>query len=492
MSGASQIVENIYRRVSILDAEAKASDGLITFTVIWALALIFSTVSHVEILLFSQGTKLALLEYIILGIAVMMLIQPRKLWLLAMLAGAMVVQYIIRLPVASNNQTIAFFMNMAICFVFGIAWLRNRSGAEEREEIYENLRVVARYLLAIMYFYGIFHKINTDFLDPEVSCAVALYKPLTSFFGFEDNLLGRYAAIYATFIVEGIAIVSLFWRRYFAVGLIISLWFHYAIPISAYSWYMDFSCLVFALYTLSVPREVSVAFYSRSSALLRRVPRLSGGVTAVLLLTAALVIAIGIASMFAAQASGFEVSNRMAWHSSWLVIWAIVGGVIMIVLTWASLDALPYRPTALPRRPAWIYVFPIVLFISCLSPYVGLKTESSIAMFSNLHTEGGETNHLLFSDPPYLFDYQRDIARVTASSNQGLSKYTGETLGITLYDLERWLDRNPDGWASFDLNGRHYEKVNAASFPIRDFGFFERQLLLFKPIDFAKPKVCTH
>ena len=37
----------------------------------------------------------------------------------------------------------------------------------------EQLRLVARYLLAIMYFYGIFHKINTDFLNPQVSCAVA-------------------------------------------------------------------------------------------------------------------------------------------------------------------------------------------------------------------------------------------------------------------------------------------------------------------------------
>ncbi len=50
------------------------------------------------------------------------------------------------------------------------------------------MRVVARALLAIMYFYGIFHKINTDFLDPRVSCAVALYMPLADGFGLQNSL----------------------------------------------------------------------------------------------------------------------------------------------------------------------------------------------------------------------------------------------------------------------------------------------------------------
>ena len=38
-------------------------------------------------------------------------------------------------------------------------------------------------------------------------------------------------------------------------------------------------------------------------------------------------------------------------------------------------------------------------------------------MFSNLHTEGGQTNHLLFSSPPYLFDYQQDVVQIIATSS---------------------------------------------------------------------------
>ena len=81
---------------------------------------------------------------------------------------------------------------------------------------YERMRVVARALLAVMYFYGIFHKINTDFFDPTVSCAVALYDPLASGFGLAGNPIGHQVAIWSTFIIETITIVALYWKRFFA------------------------------------------------------------------------------------------------------------------------------------------------------------------------------------------------------------------------------------------------------------------------------------
>jgi hypothetical protein len=479
-------------RVTSADASPKAADGLITFSVMWALALVFSTVSHTSILLFEQGLKLALLEYAILAIALALLVQPRRIVLLLCLAGAMVLQYLYRLPVPSNNQTIAFFMNLAIVAAILLAWSRQNTAEDARDSIYESLRMVARLLLATMYFYGIFHKINTDFLDPNTSCAVALYGPLTRSFGLEENLIGQYGAIIATFVLEGIAIVSLFWRRYFAIGLIVALWFHYMIPISAYSWYMDFSSLVFALYTLSVPREVSVAFYARTSGLLRKLPLPSAGVAATLALGVGIVAFFALATYLRLRAGDTIVTDQMVWHSTWMVLWAIIGGVAMVLLTWAALEALPYRPQGLPPAPKWVYVLASVLFLSCLSPYLGLKTESSVAMFSNLHTEGGTTNHLLFGSPPYIADYQQEVAMLTGSSNPGMQDRARLGLGMVRYDLERWMRKHPDEWVSFAMNGQNFERANAATFPIQDYNLVERKLLVFKPVDFARPKVCTH
>lgn len=482
----------VQRHLTLADSSTRASDGLVSFSVMWAVALIFSVMSHYSNLTVVNGYKIALIQYAVIGICVAVILQPRRLSLLLLLAGAMAVQYVYRLPVASNNQTIAFFMNAAIITVVGMAWLRGGSTASIRTDVYEQLRIVARLLLAIMYFYGIFHKINHDFLDPDSSCAVALYRPLVHNFGIADNIVGRYSSIAATFVTETVTIVCLFWRRYFAVGLILGLVFHFIIPISAFSWYMDFSSLVFALYVLSVPREVSIAFYARSAAMLRRLPSASAGAVAVMGLAGALLAALLLANTLRGRLGPANVSDMMVWHSSWILIWAIVGGVMMVVLTWAALEALPYREMVSPRQPAWIYLFPAVLFLSCLSPYFGLKTESSIAMFSNLHTEGGTTNHLLLTRPPYIASYQDEVAIIEGSSERSMQTMAERRLGVVRYQLEKWMRAHPGDWATFTIDGQRYEHATAQTFPMHDYNLLERRLLIFKPVDYARPKQCTH
>lgn len=479
-------------RVAATNVSARPSDGLGTFSFMWALALIFSVASHYENLTFDNGLRIAVIEYGVIGICVAVLLAPRRLGLLMTLAGAMAFQYLYRLPVASNNQTIAFFMNGAIVTVLGATWLRQSDRVAARDDAYEKLRVVARGLLAVMYFYGIFHKINTDFLDPDASCAVALYKPLVGLFGMEDNIVGRYGSIASTFILEAITLICLFWRRFFAIGLILGLVFHYIIPISAYSWYMDFSSLVFALYVLSVPREVSIAFYARGAGLLKSFTTLRASRAAMVLLAAIVLAAVLLSTALRASSAPIEVTEMMAWHSSWIVIWAVVGGAAMVAICWAALEALPYRPIAPPRQSAWLYLFPATLFLACLSPYLGLKTESSIAMFSNLHTEGGTTNHLLLTKPVYLAPYQRDVALLEGSSHRSTQELVDRRLGVVRFELERRMRSNREDWFTFTMNGRRYDRVTAATFPLERYGLLERRLLIFKPVDYTRPKACTH
>ncbi|HXV29096.1 MAG TPA: thiol-disulfide oxidoreductase, partial [Sinorhizobium sp.] len=359
-----------------------------------------------------------------------------------------------------------------------------------RTALYDQIRVVARALLAIMYFYGIFHKINTDFLDPTVSCAVGLYVPLASPFGLEDNLFGRYLAIYATFVIEAIAIISLYWKRYFAVGFILALVFHYIIPISAYSWYMDFSSLVFALYVLSIPTPASRTLYGISlgvtNALRENFGRIGTLIPGVALLTVATGIVVLLTLVFPGRSFNIIV------HSVWVLSWAVVGGVAMVVLTYVALRNLPCEDVAAPRPPAWVYVVPGLFFLSCLSPYVGLKTESSINMFSNLHTEAGQTNHLLFSSPPYLFNYQNEVVKVVDSSVPLWVRQSQAGNYHILHDLKRQLRWYPDAWVTYVKDGVTVTRATAASLADEMPNILERKLLLFKLVDFSRPKVCTH
>jgi hypothetical protein len=68
-------------------------------------------------------------------------------------------------------------------------------------------------------------------------------------------------------------------------------------------------------------------------------------------------------------------------------------------------------------RPVWLSLVPVIFFLNGASPYLGLKTESSIAMFSNLHTEGHQTNHLLTGQLPFAASYQNDTVRILGSNS---------------------------------------------------------------------------
>ncbi|MCB2073698.1 MAG: thiol-disulfide oxidoreductase [Novosphingobium sp.] len=473
-----------------LDIAARPSDGLIVFSAIWGLATILSIAERTWALGGEVGIAIAASQWITLLACLALIARPRQTWLLGLIAAAMAAQYVYRLPVISNNQTIAFFMNSCIVTVLGVEIVRNRSIAIDRDEAYERLRVVARALLAVMYFYGIFHKINNDFLDPNVSCAVSLYDPLARPFGLDQNIVGRYAAIASTFIVELIAMVALYWRRFFWLGLILALMFHYIIPLSAFSWYMDFSCLVFALYVMATPREVSAGLYSTVVALLRSLPVRSPGNAALLTLVALLIVSTLIV-YFVAQ--GYPPrAQKLLWHSSWLVVWAVVGGATMVLLTRAALLAMPYSEGYGNRQPLWLYLFPATLFVTSLSPYLGLKTESSIAMFSNLHTEGGQTNHLLLNPPPYIASYQRSLVRIVDSNDGYLRRIAAGGGYEVKYELARQLRDKPGAWVTYEENGKLREGITGKTIDYPHPSFIESRFLAFKPVDFTRPKVCTH
>lgn len=474
-------------------SERIASDGLIAFSPVWAAAAIFSLAGDRGMLVFRDGVLLGLLTWAAIAVSLLLIWRPRWTPLLFLLAGAMLTRYGVAMPVAGNNKMIAAFMNASILAICAHAVLRHNSAADMRANIYENMRVAARALLAVMYFYGIFHKINSDFLDPRVSCAVALYMPLADGFGLQHSLTGKYLAIWSTFIVEAIAIVSLYWKRWFAVGLLLALMFHFVIPISVYSWYMDFSSLVLALYILSVPREVSERFYDRCARLFRVLRERFGAVGQALpfgVVIGGAIVVVAILSLFSRQT---HIAPSHAYQSVWVLMWVVYGGVTMLLLAEAALSRLPWQSTPGLRRPLWVYALPAVLFLACTAPYIGLRTEASIAMFSNLHTEAGQSNHLLMPKPPYLFSYQNDVAMIKASSDPDLQYYADRNFGLVMFSLQERLKKKPQQWVTYELNGIRHEKATAASLgALTHASFWERKLLIFKHVDFARPKACTH
>jgi hypothetical protein len=59
--------------------------------------------------------------------------------------------------------------------------------------------------------------------------------------------------------------------------------------------------------------------------------------------------------------------------------------------------------------------------------------------------------------------------------------------------LNEKLLKKPNHWVTFELNGVRHERVTAASIGAHGHASaLERKLLIFKPVDYSRPKVCTH
>ena len=93
---------------------------------------------------------------------------------------------------------------------------------------------------------------------------------------------------------------------------------------------------------------------------------------------------------------------------------------------------------------ALVNLIPVWFFLHCLSPYIGLGTGGTIAMFSGLRTEGGVSNHYIIAAPIHLFPYQDKIVYIEQSANPSLQKAGEDHQGLVLFDFQRhFTNREP-------------------------------------------------
>src|SRR3972149_1433923 len=81
------------------------------------------------------------------------------------------------------------------------------------------------------------------------------------------------------------------------------------------------------------------------------------------------------------------------------------------------------RLVFIPQKK-WLLIFPAIVFLNGLLPYIGLKNIQVFAMFSNLQTEGGKTNHLLIPSSFQLFNNLEDLVSIKRSNNKALNQFS--------------------------------------------------------------------
>ena len=430
-------------------------------------------------------------------------VRPRSSAALALLAGAVLYEYVGRSPVASNHHL--FLACIAAVIVGAAGWQLART--RSLTGLYDTLAPPGRWLIVPLYVFGTWHKINTDFLDPDVSCAVALWDRLVDPIGLDGVLWMQYAAIYGTFVVEIVAMLLLLSPRHKLWGMLVGVPFHVLVGWATMAFYMDFSVATLAVYALFLPRD-----------LLDRVRQEVGawafpGAWAGF----ATIVALGCGGAYLWQVSAGSL-GAFGWvwgpeHFAsygprvlpgWMVrkaamfplFTAYVGAAMALIVAGLAWRIRPVEGGLRAPAPVLLAV-PALYFVNCLAPYVGGHTEHTLAMYSNLRTEEGRSNHLFLPVLPEGFGYQRHVARRIRSNLPGLRR-SGPDRAIVTYELGRALRRKgPDGWATFDVGGTRYDTRTMSADERQALGMGPAgpvlsAVLRFRVVDGVDPVQCRH
>jgi hypothetical protein len=333
---------------------------------------------------------------------------------LLLAAAAQLVDFVFTLPATSNHWVLAAFIDLGILAAAGRRVPLTRPA-------------VAPFVipqLAVAYAFAAFHKLNTGFLDPAASCAAVIARRIPG-----APPLGPWGVVVLEAALA-LAVVPPFTRR---AAVAVGVAFHGAVGLAGF---YDFSAVMFAAYALLLPPDRPPP-PAPERVCGPRVRDLAA------LVAAAAVFAVSIGPR--APAVG-----RLLW-----IPFAVVAPVLFTGLLRRRRGPLTSAVAPARRPAAWILTALNVL--NGLCPYLGLKTEGSYAMFSNLRTEGGVSNHLLVpAGAIEVFPFERELAHVESSNDPELAALAGRRTELVLVHLRQLVRRRarPGLSLAFEHRGR--------------------------------------
>lgn len=440
-------------------------------------------------------------------------------------------------PDVANHVNIIIYCNLLV--MAGLGWsLRHPERYPDDDAAYELLRPVLQTSMVLVYTLAGLAKLNTDFLNPAVSCVGDLVGDLAGMAGSRTLglptglvILGAMVAALvlllsqrvprgrlvagallvlvvgaaalrlgrtlppraAGTIVVGMALVVILWE--FVFGPLLAVPAAQA-PILAFSWamhatlaligFVDFGALALTLLFTFVPREWADPIRTpvrlgRTGPMVQRVHLYFG-----------LCLLAGAASALGRRLVAGVMFNLAAAVLLWPLYATVVGPMRP---RWRGL------PLSSPLTPGWLYLFPLLLLFHGLTSYLGLRTAGNFTMFSNLRTEGARSNHLFLGrNPLKLWHYQEDTVHVLAIDDgqagigYNYQPLQGNALPVVEFRklIHQWTRAEATVPVTFEYRGTTYTTADVVHDPTwqtprRDWGM---RLLDFRVIQGAGPNRC--
>jgi hypothetical protein len=470
------------------DASTAVNWQFKAFRCLWGVATLFH-LAHSE--LFSTR-----FIYVLLTLVSVWIIFKPAMGLFLLLISLQLVDVYDTMPVTSNHWLFTAFVNITIIQALLYHLVKNRSFRVEENRWLETFAPVVRIELLLLYFYAVFHKLNAGFFTPASSCATDLLKAqhLDAVVPISPAIFAANA--YFTLLVEAAIPILLCFRRTRNWGILLGVVFHFILAYSSYNAFFDFSSMVLALYVLFI----SPRFFAMLPDAGRKLKRvfLREGPPAFSLVRLLVMLGFWLAVMFAV----LYVTRRLFVPQTyyWYIFWTVYGLLYIAFLGWfmltkVSREAGKAGALSFGVPGAFFLLMPLIVFLNGLSPYVGLKTENSFSMFSNLRTEGNRTNHYLVPVSFQVFDFQKDVVEIVSSSDSTLQAAATENQIMVFFEFKNYVAKNRPARVTYFRNGQRQEFVLKAAAPNHELltrDSILRKLLRFRNVRKTEPQPCAH
>ncbi len=408
--------------------------------------------------------------------ALLLFARPASARALFLLMLVSTVSTFVQAPVASNHTMV----RSALLLGYWASYIYAAFKGSRWSAIFANFTVAGQAALVGMYFFGIFHKINTDFLNPETSCAVALWRLMPTPLSALDHPLILQMTIYGTFVVEGVLILMLLVPRFRHYGIVGGILFHLLLAMSSFSMYLSFTLLSIALHALFLNGEGATRILQSREMMLVR----SRAQNPAYWLAATVLI---LFMAYAAYGGHYTLATA--------AVLPIILPFCYLVVRYGRSDRRFFEPGK--GRAAFVIgtFVGALFFANGFMPYLGVKSAQSINMFANLRLEEGISNHLILRNAPGPFTNLESVALIEDSGGDPRLEWYKQTgFGIVYLELLAHLHENPGTTISYEMKGERFSNVSAQTRAADIDALLPSPLIRkwfhFQPVDLRQPENC--
>ena len=453
-------------------------------------------------------------SYVIPGVMLsgLVLSRPSSIGRLTTLMLFTAIVCLLELPFKANQQLLALGTCMLVTFGILCSVRHFRDREMQRRHAFTLFAPSIRICVIVVYSWAFIHKLNHDYFGDD-GCAFFFYELILDKYGLQSltNMFGD-ALSRETFIffvisivillAEGAIAVLLVFQRTLRVALVLMLLAHLLFMVIPDNFVGSFSATMWAMAACFVPNSV----WLRTRDFLRRLPVSPRPPSTWSWLGISLLIGI----VLIACAFAFPKLTRYApLISTGLIImlWAPVALMMLFIIlkspksSWKS-ESPRTGAYWIPSACRWTLVIPTLMFTCGLMLYTDIRNETGFAMFSNLRSDPGGSNHFFIPRIAVMNDgndrgvtiLETDNPRFNLFMNDGRRRYPSR---LTWFELRRMITAEQGDIAiTYQRDGEEVVTVTRGLNPddpvFEAVGPFESRLRLFTTIPTTDGCPCRH